>query len=252
MNEGRWWSREGRCAGSRSAVYAATVPTSLPLFPLNAALVPGLVLPLHIFEPRYCRLVEELLANPDEADREFGMIAVRDGHRVETGGIAAIYDIGTTAILRESTASADGRYDIVTTGNRRFRLNSIVLPQGDPTSSFIEAEVEFLDEPVGETDPDLVRQVSRLFSQYRALLGQQMFGEDLLTPAAPDDQAALAYVVTAALVLPVAERQMLLGAIDSRVRLLEARRLLTRENGLILELSCLPALDVASADFCPN
>ena len=226
--------------------------TSLPLFPLNAALVPGLVLPLHIFEPRYCRLVEELLANPDEAGREFGMVAVRDGHRVETGGISALYDIGTTAILRESTAYDDGRYDIVTTGSRRFRLDSIVLPPGDPTASFIEAEVEFLDEPVGESSPDLVRQVSRLFSQYRALLGQQMFGENLLTPTAPEDQAALAYVVTAAMVLPVAERQVLLGASDSRTRLLEARRLLIRENGLILELSCLPALDVASAGFCPN
>ncbi len=226
--------------------------TSLPLFPLNAALVPGLVLPLHIFEPRYCRLVEELLANPDEAGREFGLIAVRDGHRVETGGMSALYDIGTTAILRESNAYEDGRFDIVTTGNRRFRLASITLPQGDPTSSFIEAEVEFLDEPVGDTDPDLVRQVSRLFSQYRVLLGQQMFGEDLLTPSAPDDQAALAYVVTAAMVLPVAERQLLLSAIDSRTRLLDARRLLTRENGLILELSCLPALDVANSGFCPN
>lgn len=225
---------------------------SLPLFPLNAALVPGLVLPLHIFEPRYCRLVEELLANPDEDGREFGIIAVRDGHRVESGGMSALYDIGTAAILRESMAYDDGRYDIVTTGSRRFRLDAIVLPQGDPTASFIEAQVEFLDEPADEADPDLVQQVSRLFSQYRALLGQQMFGEDLLTPAAPDDQAALAYVVTAAMVLPVAERQSLLAAIDSRARLVEARRLLTRENGLITELSCLPALDVASPGFCPN
>ena len=128
--------------------------TSLPLFPLNAALVQGLVLPLHIFEPRYCRLVEELLANPDAAGREFGMIAVRDGHRVETGGISALYDIGTTAILRESTAYDDGRYDIVTTGRRRFRLDSIVLPPGDPTASFIEAEVEFLDDEGTPTDPN--------------------------------------------------------------------------------------------------
>lgn len=226
--------------------------TSLPLFPLNAALVPGLVLPLHIFEPRYCRLVEELLANPDEAGREFGIIAVRDGHRVETGGISALCDIGTTAILRESTPYQDGRFDIVTTGNRRFRLHGIAMTPGDPTSSFIEAQVEFLDEAVGATDPDLVGQVSRLFSQYRALLGQHMFGEDLLTRSAPDDQAALAYVVTATMILPVAERQVLLAATDSRTRLLDARRLLTRENGLILELSCIPALDVASAGFCPN
>ena len=155
------------------------MPASLPLFPLNAALVPGLVLPLHIFEPRYRRMIEELLARPEDSDREF-------------------------------------------------------------------------DEPECDLAPALVAQVRRLFSQYRALLGQQMFGEEILNPAAPDDQADLAYLVTASMVLPVAERQRLLAALDSRARLIEARNLLVRETGLITMLSCLPALDVASPGFCPN
>ena len=243
---------EGRCAGSRLAVYAAIVSASLPLFPLNAALVPGLVLPLHIFEPRYRRMIEELLARPEESDREFGIIAVRDGHQMQTSGLAALHEVGTTAILRGAQEYEDGRFDIVTTGNRRFRLLSINLPPGDPTATFIEGEVDFLDEPVCDPAPTLVAQVRRLFSQYRALLGQQMFGEEILHPAAPDDQADLAYLVTASMVLPVAERQRLLAALDSRARLIEARKLLLRETGLITMLSCLPALDVASPGPCPN
>ena len=228
------------------------MPSSLPLFPLNAALVPGLVLPLHIFEPRYRRMIEELLARPEESDREFGIIAVRDGHQTATSGLAALYEVGTTAILRGAQEYEDGRFDIVTTGNRRFRLRSINPPSGDPTATFMEGEVGFLDEPLCDPAPALVAQVRRLFSQYRALLGQQMFGEEILRPAAPDDQADLAYLVTASMVLPVAERQRLLAALDSRARLMEARNLLVRETGLITMLSCLPALDVASPGFCPN
>jgi Lon protease-like protein len=228
------------------------VPASLPLFPLNAALVPGLVLPLHIFEPRYRRMIEELLARPEESDREFGIIAIRDGQQIETGGLSALVEIGTTAILRGAQEYEDGRFDIVTTGHRRFRLRSISLPSGDPTATFMEGEVDFLDEPECDLAPALVAQVRRLFSQYRALLGQQMFGEEILHPAAPDDQADLAYLVTASMVLPVAERQRLLAALDSRARLIEARNLLVRETGLITMLSCLPALDVASPGFCPN
>ena len=41
--------------------YAASVPAPLPLFPLNTPLVPGLVLPLHIFEPRYREMLRDAL-----------------------------------------------------------------------------------------------------------------------------------------------------------------------------------------------
>ena len=44
----------------------------LPLFPLGSVLLPGLVLPLNVFEPRYRTLVEELDAEPEGSPREFG------------------------------------------------------------------------------------------------------------------------------------------------------------------------------------
>ena len=53
----------------------------LPLFPLGTVLVPGLVLPLHIFEPRYRQLVADLEDLPED-EREFGVIAIREGGEV--------------------------------------------------------------------------------------------------------------------------------------------------------------------------
>ncbi len=55
-----------------------------PVVPLGTALFPGVVLPLQIFEPRYRRLMVDLLALPDSGDqRFFGVVAIQDGWEVE-------------------------------------------------------------------------------------------------------------------------------------------------------------------------
>ena len=59
--------------------------TRLPLFPLSTVLVPGLVLPLHVFEPRYRILVQALLELPEGAERRFGVVAIRSGREVGDG-----------------------------------------------------------------------------------------------------------------------------------------------------------------------
>ena len=143
--------------------YAALVPAPLPLFPLNTPLVPGLVLPLHIFEPRYREMVEELLARPDEDDREFGIVAVRDGRDVAADGMAALYPVGTATILRQAERLDDGRFDIVTTGSRRFRLLEV-----DARQPLLRAEVEYLDDVSDPADALLAEQVTRRFPRIAA------------------------------------------------------------------------------------
>jgi uncharacterized protein len=71
----------------------------IPLFPLGTPLFPGVVLPLQIFEPRYRRLMRDLLALPEAGDRRFfGVVAIRQGWEVEQIAPAeALYDIGCTA-----------------------------------------------------------------------------------------------------------------------------------------------------------
>ena len=127
---------------------------SLPLFPLTTALVPGLVLPLHIFEPRYRMMVEELLGKPED-EREFGIVALRESHTLtpkqsSPGDVpdddaspidpsaedAELYPVGVSAVIRQAERGDDGRYDIVTIGSRRFRLEHV-----DRTAPLLRASV---------------------------------------------------------------------------------------------------------------
>jgi hypothetical protein len=221
------------------------VSSPLPLFPLNTPLVPGLVLPLHIFEPRYRGLVEELLAVEDEDDREFGIVAVRDGRDPSRDGLSALYPVGTATVLREAERLDDGRFEIVTTGSRRFRLLEV-----DTRAPLLRAEVEFLEDVSDPADALLATQVSRRFRLYRGALSGQVpdasdwDGEDVEDAELPDDPTVLSYLVTAAMVLPTDERQSLLAAATTGDRLVLARSLLGRETALISTLSAVPSLDL--------
>jgi Lon protease-like protein len=230
---------------------------SLPLFPLNATVVPGLILPLHVFETRYRRLVADLLMRPDPETREFGIIAVREGHNPVTDGIDALYPVGTSVILRETDANGDGSYDVVTVGSRRFRVHAVAPgPTWDNSAPLLMAEVEYLDEVDSGNCAPLVREALRSFRVYRGLLSGQ-FGEefemsdsddidiDLGDENLPEDATVISYLITAAMVLGMQERQQLLSIPDTAARLRLACRLLHRENALISLFNALPAIDLS-------
>lgn len=215
---------------------------SLPLFPLNTVLVPGLVLPLHIFEPRYRELVEELLALPEDHEREFGVVAVRDGRDVSRDGIDALYPVGTATVLRQHERLEDGRYDIVTTGSRRFRLIHL-----DDSAPLLRGDVEFLEDITSDADAVLADRVAREFTMYRSVLGGRLAqDEEVEVDDLPDDPTVLSYLVTAAMVLPQNERQELLAARDTATRLVRARHALVRENTLIGALGAVPAIELTA------
>src|SRR3954470_15499104 len=122
----------------------------IPLFPLSTPLFPGIVLPLQIFEPRYRRLMRDLLAQPEGGGRRFfGVTAIRQGWEVEQIAPAeALYDIGCTARLRAVRREPDGGFRIVTVGGDRFRLLDVVVGEDPP---YLQAEVEWLaDEEAAE------------------------------------------------------------------------------------------------------
>ena len=210
----------------------------MPLFPLNTALVPGLVMPLHIFEPRYRAMVDGLLAEPDHAARVFAMVAVRDGRSIERDGIDALHPVGVTTALRDADRYRDGRFDIVTVGQQRFRLHAI-----DTSEALIRAEIEPLDEPDVVVDPLLAERVARAFAAYRQVVSLELDDHAGLASGVRQDPSAAGYLITASMVLPTAERQQLLEAADAVTRLRLAEHLLVRETMLITSLSAIPALD---------
>lgn len=88
----------------------------LPLFPLPAVLFPGARIPLHIFEPRYRRMVGRCL----EFDRRFGLLYhdpdLRGPFLMEEGRV------GTVAEIEEFRILPDGRSLIVAGGRERFSI----------------------------------------------------------------------------------------------------------------------------------
>jgi Lon protease-like protein len=110
-------------------------PDRIPLFPLNVVLFPGEQLPLHIFEPRYRRMVRECL----EAKSPFGMLlALPDG----------LARVGCTAeILEVSKHYDDGRMDILTLGRDTFRIVDLFTedPLYEGTVDYLEDKESLLD-----------------------------------------------------------------------------------------------------------
>lgn len=217
----------------------------LPVFPLGTVLFPGLVLPLHIFEERYRALVRHLVGLPAGAPREFGVVAIRAGWEVApagppsrptpSGGEVTLHEVGCTAELRQVTELADGGFDIVTVGRRRFRIAEV----DSAAAPYLTAEVEWLPEPA---DPDemaglLAARVISVFRQYLGLIrpDPQEISEQL-----PEDPTVLSHLVAATAALTVADRQRLLAIDDTAARLRAELRLLHREAALLRQVRAVP------------
>lgn len=223
----------------------------IPLFPLGSVLFPGLALPLHIFEERYRLLVARLSEGEDDAERSFGVVAIRAGHEVGAASVAALHEVGTTALLRRVTPYPDGRSDILTVGARRFRLHGV-----DDSLPYLQAEVEWLPEVVGpaETVAQLSTSVASRFADYQTLLAGGPGPEPGLDEAGrlPDDPTVLSYLVSAAMLLDLGDRQRLLAAPSTADRLVRLTSLLAREQAVIGLLGAVPATELLRSGMTLN
>jgi Lon protease-like protein len=218
----------------------------LPLFPLGAVLYPGMLLPLHIFEERYRQLVRDLLDGPEP--RRFGVIAIRKGRETGIDGVRSLYEIGCTATLRRAERHDDGRYDIVTVGTQRFRLRGL-----DETRPYLQGEVEMLaDEPPAPAEAGpAVQVIQAAFREYLDALtewgGATVRLEDL-----PDEAELLSFIVAAAMVIDLPERQAMLAEPDTLRRLAMQRALLSRETAMLRTTTSRPVPDLRNTPYSPN
>lgn len=128
----------------------------LPLFPLDIVLLPGVPLPLHVFEPRYKEMIEECLVDK----KPFGVI------RASSDGVA---EIGCTAeIVAVTKKYEDGRMDILTRGVERFEVLEV-----HDERSFLQAEIAVVDDEPSRAAPQVVREAIRLHGEIRKLAGNE-------------------------------------------------------------------------------
>jgi len=223
------------------------VSDRLPLFPLGLVLLPGLLLPLHVFEERYRVLVRDLLELPEQQQR-FGVVAIREGREVGADGVTALHEVGCVAQLRRVETYEDGRYDLVTTGADRFRLTGL-----DTSGPYLVGEVEWLPDDMGPAQeaPLLDSAVRAALRDYLAALGQAS-GEDVELPELPSSSLVLGYLVAATVLLDLDDRQALLAAVDGATRLRAELSVLRREGTLLRVLRAAPSPELARGPISLN
>jgi Lon protease-like protein len=196
----------------------------LPMFPLGNIVLPGELLPLNVFEPRYRQLVLDCLA----ADvPEFGVVLIERGS--EVGGGEVRTSIGTVARIVRVMPLGNGRFEVVAAGLRRINvlewLPDDPYPRGDvegwpesgaPDADTIQPDIERLSGRVEEMRT-LVREVARANNQsvpFRATP----------PPKLSDDLARAGYQVAARAPIGPGDRYRLLAAptLATRLELLDA------------------------------
>ncbi|MFB7516067.1 LON peptidase substrate-binding domain-containing protein [Streptomyces sp. NPDC056144] len=240
----------------------------LPLFPLNAVLFPGLVLPLNVFEERYRAMMRELLTIDEAEPRRFAVVAIRDGREVaptasgmpdqtalpEKGPAAgfgtdllqAFHRMGCIADAASIRERADGTFEVMTTGTTRVKLLSV-----DASGPFLVAEVEEVPEEPGDDAGTLAEGVLRAFRNYQKRLAGAR-ERSLTTSELPDDPSVVSYLVAAATVLDIPTKQRLLQAPDTATRLREELALLRAETAVLRHLPSLPLTDLTQGPTHPN
>ncbi|WP_277682416.1 LON peptidase substrate-binding domain-containing protein [Saccharomonospora azurea] len=212
-------------------------PPTLPLFPLHTVALPGVHLPLHIFEPRYRQLTIDLVTEV-VPDRLFGVVAISNPTISEVEQVTHVHVTGCAVRLREARRLPDGRFDIVGTGHARFRLLDIDAG----AAPYLRGTVEWVDdEPVPEGAEDAEARLAdagRL--AHRRYCSVAWESDGWQSPPLDTDPSVLAYRLASDCILPLADRQALLEERHPLRRLRLVWRLLAREAAFVSELSAVP------------
>jgi Lon protease-like protein len=219
---------------------------SLPLFPLSTVFVPGMVLPLRIFEPRYRQLIKDLKSRPLDK-RCFGIVAIKDGCEVGQQGARMLYPVGTKAQLQQVTDLPEGEYFITVLGGLRFELQDV----DTQSRSYLTAAVTDLPDDSGTCAPELIETAQALLLEYRGVTQGWLGGNDAGLPV-PTNPVELSYAITASVLLELRERQALLQCGDACARLKMGVELMRREITLAEQLPSVPAPQMMQVSHSPN
>lgn len=223
--------------------------TTIPVFPLNAVLFPGVVTPLHVFEDRYRALMRDLLALADPIDRVFAVVAIREGYEVGDHGMQSMHRTGTLVQLTEVERFEDGRFAIEVTGRQRVVLNVV-----DGSGEYLRAECDLLGDDDREDQDgaqDEAAATLRVFEDYRDQLSE-LRGGPVLSGDLPRDPTYLSYSLAATCLLSQTERQEMLEAASATERLRMLRYSLREEMRAMRALPSLPATEVSRTRWSPN
>lgn len=214
------------------------------LFPLpNMVFFPHVVQPLHIFEPRYCEMLQDALAG----DRLIAMVLLEPGWEHQYQSRPAIARAACIGKIISHSPTDDQRHNILLAGVKRARI----IRELEPRRPFREASVELLEDEYPQDEdlqrPELAKRLQEQFQHFvpHGLAAQESFRQ-LIGKQLP--LGVLTDTIAYALQLPLAIKQQLLAEANVDIRC----RLLSRclEQKILGKAAA--GDDVASNDFPPR
>lgn len=180
----------------------------LRLFPLQTVLFPQMRMPLHIFEERYKLMIRECI----EEDAPFGVVLIRSG--AEVGSAAAPCNVGATARISQVEYLEDGRMNLFTIGEQRFRINTLYTDR-----EFLRGDIDIIEPSAASPAAyEAMPRAGELFNEYLKLylaLGDQYTrGVEL-----PDDPDEAADYIAARTEAPIETKQGWLEELSPDARL---------------------------------
>jgi Lon protease-like protein len=189
---------------------------SIPIFPLQTVLYPGMLLPLRIFEVRYMDMAKECLKH----GTPFGVCLIREG--LEVGPPAVPENIGCMAWLGECDMEELGILKVIAKGGERFRIaTSEVSKQG-----LILAEVEQLDAEADAIEAPGLVECADFLRKLIAGIGAERFAQ----PFVFDNASWVGFRLAEILPLRPDVKQKLLEVTDATLRLAVIHKFLRQQK----------------------
>jgi ATP-dependent Lon protease len=192
----------------------------LPIFPLPVVLFPGVPLPLHIFEPKYRQMLEDI----GNFNNLFGLSYFDSS--TSDRDLPSPGEIGCVAEVTETQTFPDGRSNILTIGLVRYRIESYV-ERGDP---YLVARVNYFED-TDEDDDTLIKAAEDVADTFTriALAVRTINDERLNLPDISDTEPQrLSFLVAAAMEVDVEVKQELLELRSTAERLERLKNMLDR------------------------
>lgn len=192
----------------------------LPIFPLPIVLFPGVPLPLHIFEPRYRQMLSDIRVT----NSLFGLSyfdSSTSEKEVPTAG-----HVGCVAEVTDVQAMPDGRSNILSIGQIRYRVEGYV-ERGDP---YLVAQVSYFedeDEDEGSLT-DRSREVAETFTRIAKAVRTLNDERAALPDITDTEPQRLSFLVAAAMEIETEVKQELLELRSTSERLRRLRDMLVR------------------------
>jgi len=206
--------------------------STIPLFPLDLVLFPGMMLPLHIFEERYKVMIKECMGS----GQPFGVVLTKNKQAqptsLENSYFDDMFNVGTTAQITAVEHLKDGRMNLITVGQDRFIIREIQLGRD-----------EFF---IGQVDPYLMQsndnpeKIDNLVQKLRPMVRRyidhlaEASGEDLSEANLPTDPTALAFLAGTAMQGPLSDKQKLLSAKSLTTLIANALSVIDREDKILV------------------